>query len=59
MKHDKEIREWLESCPSPVIARVVDTTEDVRHIGISSFVYESGTLVVIPVKVVGKLLKEL
>lgn len=56
---NKEIREWLDSCPSPVIARVVEDIEDIRHIGMTSFVYEEGTLIVIPVETVGELMGEL
>ena len=54
---NKEIREWLESCPSPVIARVVEDVEDIRHIGITSFIYEGGALVVIPVETLRELLE--
>jgi len=44
------IEDWLESCPSAVIARVITDVEDIRSLAISSDLYHGDTLVVVSVE---------
>lgn len=39
---DKLIEAWLESCPLPVVARVIHDKEDLIGLSISSPLYEKG-----------------
>jgi len=43
------IEKWLESCPSAVIARVITDVEDIHSLAISSDLYPSDTLVIVPI----------
>ena len=53
---NKELEEWLKACPLPVIARVVDDENALRHIAITHFVYEDNTLIAIPLSTLASLL---
>ena len=53
----KELEEWLEDCPLPVIGRVIDNEETIRHLAITHFVYEEDTLIAIPLSTLASLLK--
>lgn len=44
------IEKWLESCPSAVVARMITDVEDIRSLVISSDLYPSDTLVVVPIE---------
>lgn len=50
----KKVGAWLEACPFPCIARVVDEYEDILHIASTTFAYTPGCLVVVPVEILGK-----
>jgi hypothetical protein len=45
-----ELKEWLEHCPQPVVARVIESELDLRHLMITHSVYEENVLVVIDLK---------
>ena len=53
---EKELKKWLEACPLPVIGRVVDDKNYLRHIAITHFVYEENTLIAIPLNTLASLL---
>jgi hypothetical protein len=44
---------WLDQAPRPCIARIVDEYEDVLNLAITARIYDSETLVVIPVRLLG------
>lgn len=44
------IEDWLESCPSAIVARVITDVEDIHSLAISSDLYPSATLVVVSVE---------
>jgi hypothetical protein len=50
-----EIDKWLDSCPLPVVARVIPDKSSLRHLASTTSVYPEDMLVVIPIK----LLKEI
>ena len=54
---EKELKEWLEACPLPVIGRVIDNKDVIRHIAMTHFVYEEDTLITIPLSTLASLLK--
>ena len=49
--------EWVEACPVPIIARVIDDDVHLHHLAITAFVYESDTLVVTTVETLKNLFK--
>ena len=53
---EKELKEWLEACPLPVIGRVMDDENDLRHVAITHFVYEENTLIAMPLSTLASLL---
>lgn len=54
---EKELEEWLEACPLPVIGRVIDNEEVIRHVAMTHFIYEEGVLITIPLTTLASLLK--
>ena len=52
------IEHWLEQCPQPVVARVIDSELDLRHLLITHSVYEENVLVVIDLKSVANCMEE-
>jgi len=54
---EKELEEWLEACPLPVIGRVIDNENDIRHVAMTHFVYEEGVLITTPLSTLASLLK--
>lgn len=50
---DIPVSKWLSKSPRPCIARIVDEYEDALNLAITACVYEPGTLVVIPVHLLG------
>lgn len=44
------IEKWVESCPSAFVARVLTEAEDIHSLAISSDLYPSDTLVVVPIE---------
>lgn len=54
---EKELEEWLKACPLPVIARVMDDKNDLRHVAMTHFLYEENTLIAIPLNTLTSLLK--
>jgi hypothetical protein len=55
---DKEIQDWLDSCPLGVIARVVSEPEYVRHLATTAHIYQPGTLVVLPLECMNAILND-
>ena len=55
----KTIDKWLEESPLPVVARIVDSADDVRMIAISAAVYNKGTLLVIPIETLEQLINSI
>ena len=53
---NKELEEWLKACPLPVIARVINDENALRHVAITHFVYEENTLIAIPLSTLASLL---
>ena len=43
-------RKWLDSCPHPIVARVVTEPEDLLHIANTTMCYEENTLVAVPIE---------
>ena len=54
---DKLIHEWLATCPLPVVGRIIDDTQDLISLGISTPLYEEQTLVVIPLETLYQLVR--
>lgn len=54
---EKELEEWLEACPLPVIGRVIDNEDAIRHVAMSHFIYEEDMLIAIPLSTLASLLK--
>ena len=54
---EKELEEWLEACPLPVIGRVIDNETTIRHVAMSHFIYEEDMLIAIPLSTLASLLK--
>lgn len=54
---EKELGEWLEACPLPVIGRVIDNQTVIRHVAMTHFIYEEGMLIAIPLSTLASLLK--
>lgn len=54
---EKELKEWLEACPLPVIGRVIDNEEVIRHVAMTHFIYGEGVLIAIPLSTLASLLK--
>lgn len=54
---EKELKEWLEVCPLPVIARVMDDKNDLRHVAMTHFLYEENTLIAVPLSTLASLLR--
>ena len=54
---EKDLEEWLDACPLPVIGRVIDNEEAIRHVAMTHFVYEENTLIAIPLSTLASLLK--
>lgn len=52
-----EIDKWLDSCPLPVIARVIPDKSSLRHLASTTFVYPEDMLVVIPIKLIKEISK--
>ena len=50
-----EIDKWLDSCPSPVVARIIPDKSSLRHLVSTTFLYPEDMLVVVPIE----LLKEI
>lgn len=53
----ESMRKWLDSCPVPVIARVLSEQDDIEFLSSSSFIYEKGMLVVIELQSLKTLLE--
>ena len=51
-----KLNEWLGKCPLPVVARVIDEKDSLRHLLSTSHVYQDNMLVVIDLKKVSSLL---
>lgn len=54
---EKKLEEWLEACPLPVIGRVIDNEDAIRHVAMTHFVYEEDVLIAIPLSTLASLLK--
>ncbi|MBS7349211.1 MAG: hypothetical protein KIG95_03465 [Comamonas sp.] len=52
----KELEKWLETCPLPVIGRVIDDETDIRHVAMTHYIYEEGMLIAIPLSTLASLL---
>lgn len=55
---NKKIEDWLHKCPTVVVARVMDDVMYLRHLAISSSLYQEGTLVVIPLDTLVEIFEE-
>jgi hypothetical protein len=55
-KTKTETDNWLDSCPSPVIARIIPDESSLRHLVLTTHLYPEDMLVVIPIKLL-KVLK--
>ena len=53
---EKELKEWLEACPLPVISRVIDDENDIHHVAMTHHIYEEGVLIAIPLNTLASLL---
>ena len=53
---EKELEEWLKACPLPVIARVIDDKNDLRHVAMTHFLYKENTLIAAPLSTLASLL---
>ena len=49
-----DIEKWLDDCPLPVVGRVIDNNNDLRYLGYSAHIYETGMLVVIDIRALNK-----
>lgn len=54
----KELDEWFKDCPVPVIGGVLDDPYSLRQLSYSHWLYEEGTLAVVPVEIFEKLLEK-
>lgn len=54
---EKELEEWLEACPLPVIGRVIYDENDIHHVATTHFIYEEGVLIALPLSTLASLLK--
>lgn len=54
---EEELEKWLETCPLPVIGRVIDDETAIRHVAMTHFIYEEGVLITIPLSTLASLLK--
>ena len=43
------MNEWLNSCPLPIVARVLDNKEDILHLASAAHIYEKDMLVTVRV----------
>jgi hypothetical protein len=54
---EAKIYEWLDSCPLPVVARVIPDKSSLRHLASTAYVYPEDMLVVIPIKLIKEISK--
>ena len=57
MSDEAKIYEWLDSCPLPVVARVIPDKSSLRHLASTAYVYPEDMLVVIPIKLIKEISK--
>ncbi len=55
--NEKSTSEWIEECPEIVISRVITDIDDLKFLATTKYLYNTDTLVVVPVKTLKRMLE--